>query len=227
MAQLSVSSSSYRTMSQIAFQTIKEGILKGVLSPGTRLIPAKLENDLKLGRIAIREALRELTGTGLVISKPNKGIIVSNPPKMEEIKEIFEIRYLLEGKAAYLATPKITMETVKNLESLHKRMCAGKSNFDDLFDINRDFHLIIYRAAEWDYLFQVITQLIEKVQVFRSRYPSPPEHIPVFNRDHGKILSAIKDKDSERVSELIVTNIRRGMETMMSVYMQKEKSTEL
>ncbi len=52
----------YRTMTQIAIDSIKDMIISGIYPPGTRLIPQKLEVELNLGRVAIREALRDLQG---------------------------------------------------------------------------------------------------------------------------------------------------------------------
>ena len=69
----------YKTMTEMAAQALREGILKGTLTPGTPLIPAKLEKELALGRVAIREAIRELSGSGLVESVPNKGNFVASP----------------------------------------------------------------------------------------------------------------------------------------------------
>ena len=88
----------YRTMTEIATEAIKEAILQGNYKPSMRLIPAQLEKELNLGRVAIREALRELTGSGLVVSTPNKGAIVAEAVDSEEMLELFEIRYDLEGK---------------------------------------------------------------------------------------------------------------------------------
>ena len=51
-----------QTMTQLATDTIKIGILSGELQPGTRLIPSELESKLNLGRVPIREALKELAG---------------------------------------------------------------------------------------------------------------------------------------------------------------------
>jgi len=52
----------YRTMTEIAATAIRDAILNGIYLPGTRLIPAKLEQEVQLGRVAIREALKELAG---------------------------------------------------------------------------------------------------------------------------------------------------------------------
>jgi DNA-binding GntR family transcriptional regulator len=205
-------------MAEIAFLNIKGGILKGTYPPETKLIPANLEKELGLGRIAIREALKELSGLGLVVLTPNKEARVAHPPTIEEIKEIFEIRCLLEGKAAQLATPQISLQTVQGLEELHLKMSTNPIPFEDYFFLNREFHLKIYSNSGWSYLCRVIAQLIEQVQSFRSRYPFEPQDFYSFNKDHQKILEAIRDVNPEKVRELIVTNIQRGFETLIKVY---------
>ena len=73
----------YQTMTEMSTQLIRENVIKGQYKSGTRLIPEKLEAELGLGRVAIREALRELTGSGLLVSLPNKGVIVADPPDPE------------------------------------------------------------------------------------------------------------------------------------------------
>jgi len=214
----------YRTMTEIATTEIKEAILNGVYEPGTRLIPSQLEKDLNLGKVAIREALRELVGSGLVNSIPNKGAIVPKPIPIEEIKEVFEIRYLLEGKAAYLATRNISIKTLGELEDLHKKMCNIKTPHRDYFFLNKEFHMIIYQASGWNYLCQIITQLIEQVRTFRIRYQFRAEDFSAFNKDHDKILEAIKKKNPDKVRQLMITNVRGGFETLLDVYNKEKKS---
>ena len=213
----------YKTMTEIATTEVKESILNGIYKPGTRLIPSQLEKELNLGKVAIREALRELVGSGLVNSIPNKGAIVPKPIPIEEIKEVFEIRYLLEGKAAYLATQNISIKTLEELEDLHRKMCSIATPHKDYFFLNKEFHVVIYQASGWNYLCQIITQLIEQVRTFRIRYRFRAEDFESFNKDHDKILEAIMEKKPDKVRELMITNVRRGFETLLDVYSQEKK----
>jgi DNA-binding GntR family transcriptional regulator len=210
-------------MTEIAMTEIKEAILNGVYEPGTRLIPSQLEKDLNLGKVAIREALRELAGSGLVNSIPNKGAIVPKPIPIEEIKEVFEIRYLLEGKAAYLATQNISIKTLEELEELHRKMCSTTTPHRDYFFLNKEFHMLIYLASGWNYLCQIITQLIEQVRTFRIRYQFRAEDFDSFNKDHEKILKAIKKRNPKQVRELTIINVRKGFETLLDVYKKEKK----
>ena len=213
----------YRTMTEIAASEIREAILNGAFQPGTRLIPSQLEKDLNLGKVAIREALRELAGSGLVVSVPNKGAMVAEAIPIEEIKEIFEIRYLLESKAAYLATPNISEETIRLLESLHDKMQGEEKVHKEYFFLNREFHMAIYQTSGWSYLCQIITQLIDQVQAFRNRYRFRMEDFHTFNLDHQKILDALRRREAEEVGQRIHANVRNGFDTLITVYRQQQK----
>ncbi|MGD8561608.1 MAG: GntR family transcriptional regulator [Desulfarculaceae bacterium] len=219
-----VESRQYKTMAEIAFLTIKDAVLDGRYPPGFRLIPAKMEAELKLGRIAIREALKELSGLGMVVSVPNKGFSAAYPPPVEEIRQIFEIRFLLEGKAGFLATENITDECIRELEELHQRMLNIEGSNDEYFRLNKEFHLKIYGFSKWEYLVQIITQLIEKVKIFRNYYPGETDDFPGFNDEHSQILTALKERNAQQVSDLIVTNIRSGFKTLLNRKMIKQKN---
>jgi DNA-binding GntR family transcriptional regulator len=220
--------STYRTMSEIAAEAIREAIGVATYPPGTRLVPIKLEKELGLGRTAIREALKELTCTGLVISVPNKGAVVAEPPQMDEVEQIFEIRYLLEGKAAYLATKRMTPDVLRRLEAAHERMCANSISGPDYFALNREFHLAIYQLSGWTFLYQIIVQLVEKVRLFRAYYPLRDQDLDISNRDHEEILSSLKKGDADRVSHLIATNVRRGFESLRAGdELRKERSIKI
>jgi DNA-binding GntR family transcriptional regulator len=78
----------YRTMTEIAVRALRDQILKGNLKPGVRLIPVKLESELAVGRVAIREAIRELSGSGLVESIPNKGTVVATPLPLMRLRNL-------------------------------------------------------------------------------------------------------------------------------------------
>ena len=218
----------YRTMSEIAAEAIREAIGAAVYPPGTRLVPLKLEKELGLGRTAIREALKELTFTGLLISVPNKGAVVAEPPEMDEIEQIFEVRYLTEGKAAYLATRRMTPDVLRRLEEAHEKMCANSISSPDFFALNREFHLAIYQLSGWTFLYQIVVQLVEKVRLFRAYYPLRVQDFASSNRDHEEILSSLRRADAKKVSHLIVKNVSSASESMREGQaLRKEGSIKL
>ncbi|MCF8049442.1 MAG: GntR family transcriptional regulator [Desulfarculaceae bacterium] len=207
----------YRTMTEIATEAIKEAVLQGHYKPGKRLIPAKLENELNLGRVAIREALRELTGSGLVVSVPNKGAIVAEAVDAEEMREVFEIRYDLEGKACELAAARISEEELSKLERLNNDLAGYQENPREYFLLNRKFHLDFYRASGWDFLCHIITQLFDRVLVFRSIHPISQDSIPSYVDHHTELLSAARDRDGARAKQIMTQHLEAGYQSFLSI----------
>ncbi len=204
--------------SRIVYQRLKDAIIAGDKLPGTRLIPNDLEKELNIGRVPIREALLELVQTGLVVSEPYKGAVVAPPPTLEEIREIFAIRFMLDGMAAEAAALKMSDRVIVEMEKLHVEMCNYSATSEPYFSLNQEFHMLLYEASGMQHLFQIIKQLIDKVQTFRIRYPFELTDYNMFNQGHAKILSALKAREADKVKEHLVANVRDGLETLVSVY---------
>jgi len=203
----------YKTMTELAVDSIKEGILRGQYRPGARLMPAKLEQELGLGRMAIREALRELAGSGLVAFEPNKGMVVAEAVSLEEIREIFEIRFLLEPKAAEIATSHVPQTLIQEIEALDRKMSDPSLSPTDFYFLNKDFHLKIYRCSGWTYLCGLIEQMWHRVQGFRTVHPVQSSDLTWYVVEHPMIIEAIAKRRPSTVAKLVLTNIRKGYET--------------
>jgi len=209
----------YHTMTEIATRLIRERVLAGDYKPGSRLIPAKLEAELGLGRVAIREALRELTGSGMVVSMPNRGVIVAEAPGLEEIGALYETRCALEGEAAYLATQNMTPAVITRLEALVMQMeKESKSPFDVILR-NREFHLTLYEASGWKSACRIINQLIDQTLIFRSLrstwWTADPR---AFFEDHRQIIGALKAGAADVTKRLVIANVFRGYQQIQSLH---------
>ena len=86
---------------------IKNAIISGEFEPGRRLIEERLAEDMKTSRTPVREAIQKLEKEGLIHRLPRGGFAVKGVSE-EEVEEVFGLRAVLEGYAAYLATARIT-----------------------------------------------------------------------------------------------------------------------
>jgi DNA-binding GntR family transcriptional regulator len=214
----------YRTMTEIAATTIKDGILTGIHPPGTRLIPTKLEQELQLGRVSIREALKELAGMGLVNFLPNRGAVVAKPMSIEEIQEVFEVRYDLEPKAAYRATQRISETDLTRLEVINKSLPDMAKNPHGYVRANHRFHRELYKASGWGFVCRMINLIYDQVMVFRLLYPPPMEKIDKYIEDHRQMLSAMKARDADAVRHLMFNHLVDGFENVKNLLNPKEPS---
>src|SRR5882757_9618607 len=90
-------------------ESLRERILSGEFKEGDPLVQEALAEEYEVSRMPVREALRQLEASGLVVLKTHKGAIVTSIPT-EQIGELFELRALLECEILGHALPRMTDE---------------------------------------------------------------------------------------------------------------------
>lgn len=127
------------------------------------VIPKEIElvETLGVSRTVIREALARLRTMGLIESKKKKGSVITSPDifgimsksmnphilDQETLKEIFEIRLVLEIGMADFIFQKITKEDIKELKEIVKN--EPLSSESHLFNIDHEikFHGKLYEIT--------------------------------------------------------------------------------
>src|SRR5262250_1089282 len=95
------------SLSEQAYYSIRERILKGAIPLGAPLSRRRLAAELGMSLLPVAEALQALEADGLVESRPRVGTRVCLPTA-EEIRERYEVREALESQAARLYAVKAT-----------------------------------------------------------------------------------------------------------------------
>ena len=86
----------YKPLRDVVFESLREAILEGKLSPGQRLMEVQLAEQLGVSRTPVREAIRKLELEGLVVMLPRKGAYVADI-SLKDLVDVLEIRASLEG----------------------------------------------------------------------------------------------------------------------------------
>ena len=207
----------YQTMTEMAATELRKAIMRGDLPPGTRLIPTKLEGELNLSRVAIREAIRELAGSGLVETVMHIGAHVASPPSLEELKEIFEIRLLLETKLAVMAAKKIVDKEIDLLQALCTDMENQSLPRGEWFFLNRRFHQALYRISGWNFLCSMVSQFMDQILIYRSlNYPTNLD-FQATNLEHRQIIEKIQDGKAKEIKNIVRTHIQRGLDDLIKM----------
>src|SRR5436305_3604945 len=79
--------------------TLQARVLSGEIPTGSRLRQETLAAEFGVSRTPVREALRKLQSSGVVVVEPNRGAIVHGPTA-REVREAYAVRAELEGFAA-------------------------------------------------------------------------------------------------------------------------------
>lgn len=201
--------------SLIAYEIIRDMILRGERLPGSRLIISDLEEELNIGRGPIREALMRLDRTGLIKNIPYKGAVVGVPPTQKEIQHIYDLRIDLEVKLGVEAIGNITESDIDRMEKLHAVMQECPMNHHQL---DSSFHFIIYDASKLPHLCNVARILRGSVESLLNIYRREDEHCLKFNKEHGLIIEALKGQDIGELKEAIAVNIESGLMIIRETY---------
>ena len=101
--------------SEQAYEAIKEAIQSLVFRPGEFLAIGNLADQLEISRTPVRDALIMLEHDGLVRMVPQKGVYVSEIT-VEDIRQMYELRIVLERYAIRVATGNLTQDELDSLE---------------------------------------------------------------------------------------------------------------
>ncbi len=208
-----------RSMGDIAYDYLKQAIVKGDIPPGQRLIENQLSALMEVSRVPVREAVKKLEQEGLVERSGVRGFVVKGLTRTE-IEETLGIRALLESYAAYLATEHMDDDTLKKLEDSIQayRMVLEKkgSNTEKLMQLNSQFHEIIYKAAGSAKLYTLINSFRDAIHRYRRPLLACENYAQVSLNDHEDMVRAMRLKDKKKVEQLVRKHILRGMDIIIS-----------
>jgi DNA-binding GntR family transcriptional regulator len=104
-------------------------------------------------------------------------------------------------------------------------LAIKQNNYGILSSLNKDFHLRIYNAAPYPYLFKLIVDLWEKVHRTLSVFVLTPKRAIVSTEGHKKILEAIRSKNAVLVGRLMRAQKNTSLKTIIDFLEKKRRRT--
>lgn len=192
------------TTAQHAVEWLRRAIVAGELRPGERVRQDEVAARLGVSLAPVREALAVLEQEGQVTYRPRRGYAVTELD-LADLREIYELRRLLEGGAARQALPLLDADALERVE-LAARDCVDAAARGDVaaeLEANRRFHLGLLEPAERPHTLRVVRQLWDSTETYRAMYYNAPESRAEAAASHERILAALRERDAERlVAEL-------------------------
>ena len=197
--KVKITENEYLPLRDVVFNTIKDGILTGRLRPGERLLENQLAEELGVSRTPIREALRMLEIENLVDLIPRKGAQVRDMSE-KDIKDVLEIRKVLEELASGLAAENITKQKIIDLKKAHMDFVEAfeRGDRDGVIEADTRFHDIIFSATKNDKLIQIISNISIQIYRYRITYLKLLSNISVPNQQHLDLIRAFEKRDAAK-----------------------------
>lgn len=206
------------TAQDLVLTSLREAILAGVLSPGSRLRQEELADRFGTSRIPVREALRALEYEGLVTSEPNRGFTVTELDA-DDVEEVYDLRIVLESHAVRVALPLLTEEDIAELDELFATMSNATSPDEQLAARER-FYIRLYSVSGRPRLVGLIARL--RQEVARSlRWPTL-QHAPSH---HDAFYAAVKLGDADRAATQLASHYQR-VAVLIRRYLREAEARE-
>jgi DNA-binding GntR family transcriptional regulator len=207
----------YRQVKDTVHQHLREDIVTGVLPPGTVLREAELTARFGVSKTPLRDALVRLQKDGFVTIPPYRSAVVAGYSRTD-LREIYELRELLEGACAREAAFHISADALAGLAQnvqASEACVAGETvvpeRTDELAGLIYQFDLILYaqsRNSRIDEMLGNIRSHIQRIGRLSTRIPGRlARSVP----QHRAIYEAIVQRDGAAAEALMRGHIRSVM----------------
>lgn len=197
---------------------LRRQILLGEKQPGQKLNQEQIASELEVSRIPVREALRTLEVEGLVIIEPYRGAWVRQFNETD-VRDIFEMRMVLEPMALTSAFDKLTKSDIGAAEDILDRM----EIIDDtlaLAEANWSFHFVLYQPCKRDYLLSTLARLHTASQRMSIIGWSVKLRLKQSHQEHKMLIDACRNKDLSQALSLTENHLQSAGNAVITALSQ-------
>ncbi|MDM0025398.1 GntR family transcriptional regulator [Variovorax saccharolyticus] len=186
-------------------------ILRGELPTGQRINEPDIAARLGVSRVPVREALRELESTGLVVARKHAGVFVREPDAAE-LQDLYEMRGLLDGfagrRAARLGEPaRIALADALDASIADMKVAFAARDVQRYYRENLSFHWAIVEAAGNHALADTYRGVVQKLHLSRLKNLSQDMGMRASIAEHVAIARALRDGDVTRCERLMARHV--------------------
>jgi len=180
-------------------------LLAGTFPYGDRLVEEQLAVRFHTSRTPVREALRRLEGDGHVV-RDRSGGMRPNPPRVSAMRELYDVRLVLEDLAVRTAQP----ERVEDLRAEWEELRDEHEDGPDFVHADEAFHEAVARASGNRATERYIRDINERIRVIRVHDFTTPDRIVATIEEHLEILGAIAERRPDSAAALMRVHVERS-----------------
>ena len=204
-----------KTIRAQAADTLRSSILEGSLRVGSRIVERRLAEQLGTSLTAIREALVQLESEGLIVKKPNSTTHVISL-EASDIKQIFEVRAVLECHAFELAAKTVQSAHLQELERLHSATVDAARRRHHREYIHKDllWHETVWRIPGNLYLYSSIRRLVLPLFTYSALQMSDRQDFDLLkdSLSHAPLIEALRSGKAREARRVFLTALNEWRE---------------
>jgi len=212
-----------RNLRQKVFESLKNFIISGEVSPGAKIDEDALAGKLGVSKTPIREALSKLAHEGIVKTVPNRGSFKVELTK-EDLTQIMLIREALEGLCIRLAAANINNRVIEKLKALLDDFETNYLEKEIYYytQTNLEFYDLIYKTAKSPWLIRIIQSTRDLTQMLRLILLKDPERVRYSLKAHRDLIEAFEKRDVGLAERIRKDMLRTGYQSYMKMLEERE-----
>ncbi len=208
-----------------AYNWVKDAIESGELEMGSPLPENYLAEKISVSRTPVREALRFLEQDGFVTIVPTKGAFVSEI-SLEDVKEIYDIRKLLEPFASLSAVNRVPEEEIDVMEKgwieIQKMVDEGNLiDWNQISDMDYCLHFTIIKYSINKRISMILSSYHSQIKRFQLLSAESLADVKNTIKQHVDLLECLRERDSKKFSTQLHEHIVKSEDNILKDYFIK------
>lgn len=176
-------------------ESLTRAIVEHRLHPGTKLAEQKLADHFGVSRTLVRQALFQLSQNRLIRLEPARGAFVA-APSVEEAKQVFAVRRMLEAEMTRAFVHQVTPAKIKALREhvAQEKQAVANKDVPGRTELLGDFHVRMAELMGNQVLAELLRELLSRCALITLMYQSTTaaEH---SSEEHVEIVKALAARD--------------------------------
>lgn len=219
------------TRSAFVFTQLRDDVLRGVLTPGSRLRLVELAERFAVSQSVVREALTRLAEQGLAVTVAQQGYRVT-PISRKDLDELTEARTQLETLVLRQAVERGDITWESSVVAAHHQLSGTPKTRPDgelngaWFAAHEQYHQSLLRGCGNDRLYGAAMSLRDAASLYRrwSR-PVGQDYARDVDAEHRRLLDAVLARNQQAAADLLAQHIQRTSEALRSAAAQDDDDT--
>jgi DNA-binding GntR family transcriptional regulator len=208
-----VEDGAHRQLKDTVYQQLRDDIISGVLPPGAVLREAELAPRFGVSKTPLRDALVRLQKDGFVTIPPYRSAVVVGYSRTD-LREIYELRELLEGACARQAASYISADALAELARIVQASAACvaggqvvQGRAEELAELHDQFDLVMYAQSRNSRIAEMVGNIRGHIKRIGRLTAGIPGRLAKSVPEHQAIYEAIVQRDGAAAETLMRRHI--------------------
>ncbi|SDT17028.1 GntR family transcriptional regulator [Jiangella sp. DSM 45060] len=198
------------------YEQLRLAIARRELVPGNLYSVAELAATFGVSRTPVREALIDLSARGIIQFERNRGVRITQS-SAQDLKNIFELRLILETHAASVVASRLDPATESALTTALEQLQRATTTQDDLtyWSSDRSFHRVLLEACGNELLSSIVDNLRDSILVRGTTSAGRTRTLQDITNDHEEILTAVLSRRPAAAAEAMRAHLQRTADSLL------------